>query len=225
MHTLGETYSVLTGTRLRVPPKDALALVKQISDRLSMVSLNAQEYISALEAAASQNITGGTIYDLLIAQCVESDGGCPVYLGSRLFQIRTTYSAYCKNAGLTEHHPIDLFFYHLRPGARIFLQNFNNDFANGKFVVRGVRGGGHALQSDSARLDLVRQLAQRRYGFGVIQPESVPACGIGTLGRMDGCSASGHDLDSPSLERAAPRTLLSNFDQQVSDHPITMKDS
>jgi predicted nucleic acid-binding protein len=43
--------------------------VKQISDRLSRVSLNEQEYSSALEAAASQNITGGTIYDLLIAQC------------------------------------------------------------------------------------------------------------------------------------------------------------
>jgi predicted nucleic acid-binding protein len=71
LHTLGKVYSALTNlpANPRITGANALAMVKQLPDRLSVVSLNEQEYVSALETAASHNVTGGTTYDALIAQC------------------------------------------------------------------------------------------------------------------------------------------------------------
>ena len=71
LRTLGEVYVTLTRlpVRPRITGANGAAIVKQIRDRLSLTSLTEQEYVSALDSAASQSIIGGALYDLLIAQC------------------------------------------------------------------------------------------------------------------------------------------------------------
>lgn len=71
LRTLGEVYVTLTRlpVRPRISGSDGAAVIKQIFNRLSLVSLNEQEYVAALDFAASENIVGAAVYDLLIAQC------------------------------------------------------------------------------------------------------------------------------------------------------------
>jgi predicted nucleic acid-binding protein len=70
LHTLGEVYATLTGLPLRprIIGQEGMKIVKQIQDRLTIISLSEQEYVSALDLA-SGFIVGGAAYDLLIAQC------------------------------------------------------------------------------------------------------------------------------------------------------------
>ncbi len=71
LRTLGEVYAVLTGlpVRPRITGANGAAVVKQIRDRLSVIALNEQEYVSTLDSAASATIVGGAVYDAFIAQC------------------------------------------------------------------------------------------------------------------------------------------------------------
>jgi predicted nucleic acid-binding protein len=70
LHTLSEVYATLTGlpVRPRITGPEGIEIVKQIRERLSIISLTEQEYISTLEAVAP-TIVGNTAYDALIAQC------------------------------------------------------------------------------------------------------------------------------------------------------------
>lgn len=70
LRTLGEVYATLTGlpVRPRITGQEGIAIVKQIRERLSIVSLSEQEYISTLEEAAP-TVVGNTAYDALIARC------------------------------------------------------------------------------------------------------------------------------------------------------------
>jgi len=68
-------YATLTGlpVRPRITGPDGLAIVRQIRERLTIVSLTEQEYVSTLEAA-SPAIVGNTAYDGLIARCAIKAG-------------------------------------------------------------------------------------------------------------------------------------------------------
>lgn len=70
LHTLGEVYATLTGlpVRPRISGADSIKIVKQIRERLTVVSLTEPEYLATLESNSS-TITGGAIYDAFIAQC------------------------------------------------------------------------------------------------------------------------------------------------------------
>lgn len=76
LRTLGEVYATLTGlpVRPRITGPNGVAIVKQIRNRLSLVSLSENEYVSALDSAASQGIVGGGLYHALIAQCAVKAG-------------------------------------------------------------------------------------------------------------------------------------------------------
>ena len=70
-HSLAEVYATLTrmpGSQ-RADPDQALLILDDIRDRLTLVALDPEEYCSAIADAASQEIVGGTIYDALIARC------------------------------------------------------------------------------------------------------------------------------------------------------------
>jgi predicted nucleic acid-binding protein len=75
LRTLGEVYATLTGlpVRPRITGPEGIATVRQIRERLTLVSLNEQEYVSTLEAA-SPTIVGNTAYDALIARCALKAG-------------------------------------------------------------------------------------------------------------------------------------------------------
>jgi predicted nucleic acid-binding protein len=73
--SLGEVYATLTGlpVRPRITGPEAVSLVGQIRERLTLVSLSDAEYLSALESA-SPAIIGGAFYDWLIATCAIKAG-------------------------------------------------------------------------------------------------------------------------------------------------------
>ena len=56
-----------------------MLFVNSVRERLSIIALTAEEYVSALEAAANLGITGGTVYDALLAQCAIKLGAETIY--------------------------------------------------------------------------------------------------------------------------------------------------
>jgi predicted nucleic acid-binding protein len=73
--TLGEVYATLTGlpVRPRITGHDGMTVLKQIRDRLTVISLTGQEYVSALESV-SGSVVGGAAYDALIAKSAVKAG-------------------------------------------------------------------------------------------------------------------------------------------------------
>ena len=75
LRTLGEVYTTLTGlpVRPRITGAEGVTIVKQIRERLTIVSVSEHEYISTLEDA-SPTIVGNAAYDALIARCAIKAG-------------------------------------------------------------------------------------------------------------------------------------------------------
>jgi predicted nucleic acid-binding protein len=71
LRTLGEVYATLTGLPLRprITSSEGISIVRQIRERLTLIALSEQEYVSALEFASSESIVGAAAYDALIAHC------------------------------------------------------------------------------------------------------------------------------------------------------------
>jgi len=71
LRTLGEVYATLTGLPLRprITGPEGISVVKQIRERLTLIALSEQEYVSALEQASSGTIVGAAAYDALISHC------------------------------------------------------------------------------------------------------------------------------------------------------------
>jgi len=70
-HSLAEVYSTLTRFpgKQRMTCEQALLFVEEIRQRFTAVALDEDEYWSAINDSAAQGVTGGTIYDALIARC------------------------------------------------------------------------------------------------------------------------------------------------------------
>lgn len=70
-HSLAEVYATLTRLpgNQRMACDQALFFLDEIRDRMTIVTLDAEEYCSAIAEAAARDILGGTIYDALIAHC------------------------------------------------------------------------------------------------------------------------------------------------------------
>jgi predicted nucleic acid-binding protein len=70
-HSLAEIYSTLT--RLpgphRLGAEQILLFLENIRERVTIFALNAEEYDSAIQNAEALGVTGGTIYDALLARC------------------------------------------------------------------------------------------------------------------------------------------------------------
>jgi predicted nucleic acid-binding protein len=71
LRSLGEVYATLTGlpVRPRITGLEGVRIVEQIQKRLTLITLNEQEYASALKFASSEAVIGAAVYDALIAQC------------------------------------------------------------------------------------------------------------------------------------------------------------
>ena len=70
-HNLAEVYATLTRYpgRDRLSAEQALISLDKIEERLTIVALEASEYVAAIRRFASLGIVGGTLYDGLIASC------------------------------------------------------------------------------------------------------------------------------------------------------------
>ena len=80
-HSLAEVYSTLTRMpgHYRLSGDQALLFLQDIRDRLTVVALDAGEYYAAFEQAAALGVTGGTIYDALLAHCATKAGAEAIY--------------------------------------------------------------------------------------------------------------------------------------------------
>lgn len=70
-HSLAEVYSTLTRMPppYRFRPEQAMLFLSDIQSRLSLIALDADEYFHAIDAFAAIGVTGGAIYDGLLARC------------------------------------------------------------------------------------------------------------------------------------------------------------
>jgi predicted nucleic acid-binding protein len=55
--------------RHRLSGEQVLLFLENIRERLTLVTLDPEEYSAALHSAAANGIVGGAIYDALLAQC------------------------------------------------------------------------------------------------------------------------------------------------------------
>jgi predicted nucleic acid-binding protein len=70
-HSLAEVYATLTGMpgQRRASASEAMLFLENIRERLTLISLDGQEYFQLLETAAAAQLAGGAIYDAILAQC------------------------------------------------------------------------------------------------------------------------------------------------------------
>ena len=70
-HTLAEVYAGMTVLPVQppIPPEQALLFAEEIHNRLTLVSLNAEEVFETVRNAAAQGLTSGRIYDALLLRC------------------------------------------------------------------------------------------------------------------------------------------------------------
>ena len=70
-HSLAEFYA--TATRFpgkhRLSGEQVLLFLENVRERLTIVTLTADEYYGALKEAAATGVVGGTIYDALLGYC------------------------------------------------------------------------------------------------------------------------------------------------------------
>jgi predicted nucleic acid-binding protein len=80
-HNLVEVYSTLTRLpgNQRMSSDQVLVLLDDIRDRFTLTALDPEEYGSAIADAAAAGITGGTIYDGLIARCAMKAKATVIY--------------------------------------------------------------------------------------------------------------------------------------------------
>lgn len=80
-HSLAEVYSTLT--RLpppnRASPASAIICLEEIERRFRLISLDGESYLHVIRDAGAMMITGGTIYDALIANCAIRSGADRIY--------------------------------------------------------------------------------------------------------------------------------------------------
>ena len=80
-HSLFEVYATLTGMPqpLRASPREAAGFVDDLRARLTLVALDAAEYVATPKAATEADVAGGAIYDALLGGCAVKAGGETLY--------------------------------------------------------------------------------------------------------------------------------------------------
>jgi predicted nucleic acid-binding protein len=70
-HCLAEVYSTLTGMpgRDRAGGDEALLFLGDVRERLTIVALDPEEYLKALESATAAGVMGGGVYDAILGYC------------------------------------------------------------------------------------------------------------------------------------------------------------
>ena len=71
LHSLAEVYASVTGMpgKWRAGGDAALLFLRDIRERLTLVSLSSREYFELLQEAAAGHIAGGAIYDAILGKC------------------------------------------------------------------------------------------------------------------------------------------------------------
>ncbi|HEV2391069.1 MAG TPA: PIN domain-containing protein [Verrucomicrobiae bacterium] len=75
-HTLAEMFSALTGGRLggQFHPADASAIVRELTETMNFVELDAKEVQAALDSADKHGVRGGNVHDWMHATAAKKAG-------------------------------------------------------------------------------------------------------------------------------------------------------
>ena len=70
-HTLAEVYATMTALPVKplIPPEQVFLFIEEVRKRLSLVSLEPEEYYETIQRAADRGVTSGRIYDALLMSC------------------------------------------------------------------------------------------------------------------------------------------------------------
>jgi predicted nucleic acid-binding protein len=71
VHSLAEVYSSLTRMpgKHRISGEQAMLFLGDIRERLTIISLDDEQYFHAIDEAAAAGVAGGAIYDSLLRHC------------------------------------------------------------------------------------------------------------------------------------------------------------
>lgn len=80
-HSLAEVYAGLTRMPAgqRMSADQAFLFLDQIRERLTIITLDEEDYCSAIASAVAQGVVGGTIYDALLAKCALKANATIIY--------------------------------------------------------------------------------------------------------------------------------------------------
>jgi len=81
VHSLAEVYAVMTTLPRKpvIPPEQVMLFIEEIRRRITLVSLDGDEYYQMLLGAAEAGVTGGRIYDALLLRCAEKSKARTIY--------------------------------------------------------------------------------------------------------------------------------------------------
>jgi predicted nucleic acid-binding protein len=81
VHSLAETYSVLTGMpgKDRATGEQAMQFLDDVRTRVTPIALGVDDYAHVLREAEEQRISGGAIFDALIARCAKLSQAQHIY--------------------------------------------------------------------------------------------------------------------------------------------------
>lgn len=80
-HCLAEVYSTLTGMPAprRVGGREALLFIEDVCANVTLTSLEPAEYFGVVRSSVEAGISGGAIYDALLAECALKSGAEAIY--------------------------------------------------------------------------------------------------------------------------------------------------
>ncbi len=89
LHSIAELYAVVTRLPVRpaIGPEQVLLFLESLRQHVSLISLDAEDYVDVLARAADAGVTGGKIYDALLLACARKIDAEAVYtLNARDFR-------------------------------------------------------------------------------------------------------------------------------------------
>jgi predicted nucleic acid-binding protein len=81
LHSLAEVFATLTGMPAprRATGDQALLFIGNIRERLTLMTLDEQEYSQMLETTAAAGLSGGAIYDAILGHCALKANAKTIY--------------------------------------------------------------------------------------------------------------------------------------------------
>jgi predicted nucleic acid-binding protein len=89
INSLAEVYAVMTALPVKpsIPAEQALLFVEEARSRLTLVALDEEEYVAAIQSTAGRGLTSGKVYDALLLACAAKVKAQAIYtLNARHFR-------------------------------------------------------------------------------------------------------------------------------------------
>jgi predicted nucleic acid-binding protein len=81
LHTLAEVYATMSTLPVKpvIPSEQVLLFVEEVQSKLTLISLDGNEYTETIRDAAEHGVVGGRIYDALLLRCAAKCGAESIY--------------------------------------------------------------------------------------------------------------------------------------------------